>query len=204
MIVIVDYELGNPKSIKNMLKKIGYDSIISQSVEDIKNANFLILPGVGNFKKGMNNLKKLNIINSLNHQVLVNKIPVLGICLGMQLMTNFSEEGGVEGLGWVDAEVRKFSFKTNRLKIPHMCWNQVKLKKSFEFNFPEFPPRFYFVHSFFVSCNVNEDIMSTSYYGIEFVSSFLKDNIIGVQFHPEKSHKFGIEIFKMFLNSAKS
>jgi glutamine amidotransferase len=204
MIVIVDYELGNPKLIKNMLKRIGHNAMISKSMKDINNASFLIIPGVGNFKQGMNNLKKLDLINSLNKQVLTNKVPVLGICLGMQLMANFSSEGFLKGLGWIDAEVKKFNFQDKKLKIPHMGWNDVFFNKKNNLVFPDSTPRFYFVHSYFVHCNNPEDILSSTTYGNKFVSGFIKDNIMGVQFHPEKSHNFGIEIFKMFLNSAKS
>ena len=204
MIIILDYELGNPRSIQNMLTKLGYSSIISNDVIELENASFLIIPGVGNFKKGMSNLKRLNLIDTLNNQVLVNKVPTLGICLGMQLMTDQSDEGSVKGLGWINAEVRKFSFDNQRIKVPHMGWNEVSFREDFSLLFPEFPPRFYFVHSYYVYCNDSKDIFSTTLYENNFVSAFKKNNILGVQFHPEKSHKFGMEIFNFFLKSAKT
>ncbi len=201
-IIIIDYKLGNSKSILNILYKIGYHAKISNDKQDILSATHLILPGVGHFKKGMENLKSLELIEVLNEKVLKEKTPILGICLGMHLMTKFSQEGFINGLGWVDAEVVKFGLQEKTLKVPHMGWNEVFFNRGSNYSFIENPPRFYFVHSYYVKCNKVEDVLSISSYGLEFTSSFLKDNIFGVQFHPEKSHKFGMEIFKIFLNSA--
>lgn len=199
-IVVIDYSLGNSKSIVNILKKIGFSSIISNKKNDILDATHLILPGVGHFEKGMKNLDSLGLIHLLNKKVLVQKTPILGICLGMQLMTNFSEEGNVFGLKWINASVNKFNFTKTNFKSPHMGWNELKIKKKIDFF--ENPPRFYFVHSYFVQCHDTENIFATTNYGFEFTSVFKKDNILGVQFHPEKSHKFGIELFNYFLSIA--
>jgi len=201
MIVIIDYKMGNLGSITNIIQKIGYTSIVSSDIETIAKADKLILPGVGSFEKAMENLKSLNLIEVLNEKVLIQKTPVMGICLGMQLMTNFSEEGEVNGLGWIDANTLKFQL-TNfpDLKIPHMGWNEVTFPQ------PHFlcedyheQPRFYFVHSYFVRCAKEENILMKTEFGNEFHSGIVKDNIMGVQFHPEKSHKFGMQLIKNFI-----
>jgi glutamine amidotransferase len=190
--------MGNLGSIANMIKKVGHKCIITSDLEEIKKASKLILPGVGSFDNGMRNLAELGMIEVLNQKVLVEKTPILGICLGMQLMTKSSEEGTSAGLGWLDAQTKKFVSDT--LKIPHMGWNIIKhQKKSKLFDECESEKRFYFVHSYFVSCNQEVDILTNTNYTQDFVSSFEKENIIGVQFHPEKSHKFGMSLLKNFL-----
>lgn len=206
MIVIVDYGMGNLGSILNMLKKIGAEAIISSDVDIIKNADKLILPGIGAFDTGMKNLNGLKIIPILNNKVISEKTPILGICLGMQLLTKSSEEGILPGLGWINAQTIKFKFdeKNNNLKIPHMGWNTVHLSKNsplFKEMFDE--PRFYFVHSYHVVCDDEQDILTQTYYGYEFASAVQKDNIMGVQFHPEKSHKFGMKMLKNFAELEK-
>jgi len=202
MIVIVDYGIGNLSSILNMLKKIGVEATISSNISDIKKAKKLILPGVGAFDNGMRNLHDSGLVPVLNKRVAKDKIPVLGICLGMQLFSKKSEEGKRQGLGWIDAETTRFRFDQNKrgLKIPHMRWNSLIIqKKSPLFN--DFYPdsRFYFVHSYHVNCNNEEDILTKTHYGFDFVSSILKGNIIGVQFHPEKSLKFGMKFLENFV-----
>ena len=197
MITIIDYGMGNLGSIANMIKKVGHKSIITSDIEEIKKASKLVLPGVGSFDNGMNNLKDSGLIEVLNNKVLVENTPIIGICLGMQLMTNCSEEGGLDGLGWIDAKVEKFV--SEELKVPHMGWNIVEHKKTSKlFDELESEKRFYFVHSYFVTCNNEEDVLTTTPYGHDFASSYEKNNIIGVQFHPEKSHKFGMRLFKNF------
>lgn len=200
MIVVIDYGMGNLGSISNMIKKIGHKCIITSDLEEIKNASKLILPGVGSFDNGMKNLKELGMIEVLNRKVLVEKFPILGICLGMQLMTKSSEEGKLSGLGWVDAQTKKFVSDT--LKIPHMGWNIVKHQKESKlFDECESEKRFYFVHSYCVSCKQKVDILTNTNYTQDFVSSFEKENIVGVQFHPEKSHKFGMSLLKNFVEN---
>lgn len=199
MVVIVNYGLGNLASVKNMLKKIGVKSVISDNNEDIVNADILILPGVGHFAKGMEGLKEKALVETLNKKVLEDKTPILGICLGMQLMTNYSEEGESKGLGWIDAKTTKFRLENDQLKVPHMGWTDVELRKEKDVlkQFDEIP-RFYFVHSYKVMCNDETDILAVSNYGGEFHCAFRKDNIWGTQFHPEKSHKFGMQFLKYF------
>ena len=200
MITIIDYKTGNLGSIQNMLKKIRIESLITSDADEIAKATKLIIPGVGAFDQGMNNLIELGLVDILNKKVKEEKIPVLGICLGMQLMTNRSEEGKIPGLAWIDANTTRFCFSdTSKYKSPHMGWNfinQHKESRLFNEMYPE--PRFYFVHSFFVSVSEPVDILTSTIYETEFTSSFEKGNILGVQFHPEKSHKFGMKLLKNF------
>lgn len=203
MVVIIDYGMGNVGSIKNMLKKVGADCIVSHDKNQIQKSSKLILPGVGSFDSAIRNLQKLDLINLLKEEASNGK-HILGICLGMHLLTNGSDEGTKDGLGLVDAYVNKFDFKENqkKLPVPHMGWNKIKVqKKSSLFNEEDLSNelRFYFVHSYAVQCSNRNDVLTNTKYGYEFVSSFEKDNIIGVQFHPEKSHKFGMNLFKNFI-----
>jgi imidazole glycerol-phosphate synthase subunit HisH len=202
MITIIDYKTGNLGSIQNILKKIGEESIITSDKNEIANARKLILPGVGAFDTGMANLNKLDLVDILNYKVLVEKTPVLGICLGMQILSKNSEEGFLPGLGWINAETRRFKFiNTNSYKIPHMGWNYVRPnKESYLFKEMSSEARFYFVHSFFFSANDTTDILASTTYEIEFTSAIEKENIVGVQFHPEKSHKFGMNLLKNFVD----
>lgn len=204
MIVIIDYGLGNLGSIKNMLKKIGYDSVISSDHDLIRSASKLILPGVGAFDQGMKNLEERGLIPLLNQKVLEEKTPILGICLGMQLFTNKSGEGILPGLAWVDAETIKFdSTKTDKkFPIPHMGWEYVFEKGNsplLEGMYED--PKFYFVHAYYIKCNRPEDAILTSTYIHEFDSGFQKGNILGVQFHPEKSHKYGMKLLTNFMTN---
>jgi len=203
MIVIVDYHLGNLGSIKNMLKRIGSEALISSKVSDIEKAEKLILPGVGNFGQGMRNLEASGLLPVLEYKVIQKKTPILGICLGMQLFARKSEEGESTGLGWIDAEVVRFKLddKERHLKIPHMGWNLVDIQQRdplFEEMYPE--PRFYFVHSYHVVCRNEEEVLTRTFHGYEFVSSVKRENIYGVQFHPEKSHKFGMKLIDNFIS----
>jgi len=203
-IAIIDYGMGNLGSILNMLKKIGAGGRISSDPDVIRNADRLILPGVGAFDQGMANLDRLGLIPVLNETVLDGRTPVLGICLGMQLMTKTSEEGKTAGLGWIDAKTVKFHHDPPlALKVPHMGWNVIIPKKGSPLLTGMYTdPRFYFVHSFHAVCADPEDILSTTPYGYEFTSSFQRGNIIGVQFHPEKSHKFGMRLLKNFAEAS--
>lgn len=199
MIVIIDYKTGNVGSILNMLKKIGADAEISSDPELIRNASKLILPGVGSFDAGMKSLKEMGLIPILSEKVIKGKTPILGICLGMQLFAQKSEEGVLPGLGWISGEVKKFDFDKRRLKIPHMGWNTIDIKKSdLVFKDMAEEPRFYFVHSYHFVCENKEDVLATTNYGYDFESIVKRENIIGVQFHPEKSHKFGMQMLKNY------
>jgi glutamine amidotransferase len=202
-IVIIDYGMGNVGSINNMLKYLGARALISADHEVIKKADKLILPGVGHFDRAIDNINNKKLLEVLTEMALVKRIPFLGICLGMQLMCNSSEEGSEKGLGFIDAEVKKFNFiDNNDLKIPHMGWNYITPKKTSRLLIGlEEMSRFYFVHSYFVDCAITDDKLTTTHYGHDFVSAFENKNLIGVQFHPEKSHRFGITLFKNFLSN---
>lgn len=204
MIIIVDYQIGNIGAIVNMFKKIGAETTISSNIKDIAKANKLILPGVGAFDAGIRNLNRLNLVRVLNKKILKQKIPILGICLGMQLFTKKSEEGKLPGLSWIDAETIKFKFNKSQvnLKIPHMGWNNITIKKQSQIlKDMHQNTRFYFVHSYHVVCNKDQDILTTTYHGYNFASMVQRNNIIGVQFHPEKSHKFGMKLLENFVNN---
>lgn len=194
MISIINYGAGNIGSIINMIKKVGGACEVIESPEQLKNAKKLILPGVGSFDHGSRNLDVWR--SCLDEAVLDKKVPILGVCLGMQLMASKSEEGVRLGLGWIDADVIKF--RDAKVKIPHMGWNSVKVEKENQLMQGN-ELRFYFVHSYHVRCANAQDVMTTTVHGYEFVSSFSKDNIYGAQFHPEKSHKFGMRLMKNFL-----
>jgi glutamine amidotransferase len=199
MTTIINYNLGNPKSIKNMLAYLGIESRISSDHVEIASADRLILPGVGHFQHGMLQLEQLGLIDILKKEVLENNKPILGICLGMQLLTKHSEEGNLAGLGFIDAQTKKFELQDATLKVPHMGWNTVEFKKDSPMNAGvSINPRYYFVHSYFVDCANQDDILCATQYGQEFVSGFQHENIFGLQFHPEKSHKFGMELLANF------
>jgi len=200
MIAIINYGLGNLTSIQNMCRRLGIDAVITKDPEVIRAAEKLILPGVGHFKKGMENLENSGLRNLLDELVLKEKRPILGICLGAQLMTKHSEEGDVEGLGWVDAKTVRFDQeKINGLKVPHMGWSDVSIKDNnpLWLNVPE-DPRFYFVHTYHFLFEKENEISAQSTHSYEFACAFHKENIFGTQFHPEKSHKFGMKILENF------
>ena len=196
---MVDYGMGNLGSVSNMLKKIGAENTVSSKTDDIEKADKLILPGVGAFDNAIKNIKQLGLWNVLNKAVIKNKTPVLGICLGTQLITKRSEEGTLPGLGWINAETIRFRFEGNSLKIPHMGWNTIEICKNDSlFKDLNKDARFYFVHSYHLVCKNEKDVLAKTDYGYDFVSMVKKGNIMGVQFHPEKSHKFGMQILKNF------
>lgn len=198
MIAILDYGVGNLRSVHNMFKKVGVNAIITSDSKTTQQADKYLLPGVGAFDYGINNLKNSPFFDMLEKEVLENKKPILGICLGMQLLTNSSEEGEESGLGWIDAETVKFELIDESLAIPHMGWNSAyPTERSTIFKGLE-DSRFYFVHSYHVVCNNSQNILATANYGEKFTCSIYQENIFGVQFHPEKSHKFGMQLFKNF------
>lgn len=199
MIVIVDYGIGNIGSVLNMFKKIGVKEVVlSRREEDIENAHKLLLPGVGAFDIGMKTLESTGLIPVLQKKVIRDKIPIIGICLGMQLLTHRSDEGQQKGLGWIDAETVKFQPAHPDMKIPHMGWNYVTEAKSNVLLEGSEKKRFYFVHSYYVKCHREEDVLAWCDYGGNFACAVQKDNIWGVQFHPEKSHRFGMKLFENF------
>lgn len=199
-IVVIDYNMGNLRSVNNKFKRIGIESKISSVKEEIENAEKLVLPGVGHFKKGMENLKELGLIKVLNKKILGEKTPILGICLGVQLFCKHSEEGNAEGLGWIDAEVIRFRVSDKiKFKIPHMGWNNVEIINSNSLDkVIHKNDQFYFVHSYHLKCNNPSNIWMTTIYDYEFVSAIHHDNIYGTQFHPEKSHDAGYNLLKKF------
>jgi glutamine amidotransferase len=199
MITIIDYGMGNLGSIQNMLKRIQIESEITSEAGRIASAQKILLPGVGAFDAAMQKIEESGLAGILNKKALEEKVPILGICLGMQLLTKSSEEGKYPGLGWIDARTLKFNFNDNSLKIPHMGWNTICIKKESPLiNDLPAEPRFYFVHSFYISCNNIGDVLTTTHYGIDFHSIIQHGNIYGAQFHPEKSHKFGMKILQNF------
>jgi glutamine amidotransferase len=202
-ILVVNYGMGNLFSIRKVTERLGFTCNISDSPDEILNARQIILPGVGHFGKAMQNLETAGLTNALHEAVLVKKIPVLGICLGMQLMAAHSEEGDAAGLGWFDANVMKFRITNKDMyKVPHMGWNTLTHEKppSPLLQGIELRDEFYFVHSYHISTSVPEDIMTKTPYENLFVSAIEKENIFGVQFHPEKSHTAGEKMLRNFLN----
>jgi glutamine amidotransferase len=201
MITIIDYNTGNLGSIQNMLAYLGIESQITCDISFIQDAKKLILPGVGHFDYGIQQLRKSRLIEVLTKKVIDEKTPILGICLGVQLLTEGSEEGTEKGLGWIKGKT--VSFDKTKLnpnqKIPNMGWADVKSyghSKLFE-NMPD-DPRFYFVHSYHLKLDDPVNCLVTSKYGYNFAAGIEKENILGVQFHPEKSHKFGMKLLENF------
>jgi glutamine amidotransferase len=208
MIVIVEYGMGNVGSIANMLGKTGAECRLSSDPKEILAADKLVLPGVGAFDHGMANLRQRDLIGPLEEAVLERGKPVIGICLGMQLLSGGSEEGSLPGLGWLPARTIRFQLPPpaagadprSRLRIPHMGWNEIRPRAGSRLMpAPDDGSRFYFVHSYHVVCDSAEHVSSTAHYGVEFTASVEKGNIFGVQFHPEKSHRHGMALFRRFL-----
>lgn len=204
-IIIIDYHMGNVRSVFNALAHLGYDPIISDKKEDIESADRLILPGVGAFSAGMYNLNKLNLIELLNKEVLGKKKPILGICLGAQLFAMKGYEGGeFEGLGWIDAEVVKMEPRDRKLKIPHIGWNDVALLNPSVLFKDVQELDFYFVHSYYIKCSDPRLVTSQFEYGENFTASIEHGNIFGVQFHPEKSQLNGLKLLRNIIERTKN
>ena len=204
MISIVNYGIGNIGSVANMLKHIGVPSRFASSVDEIDAATALLLPGVGAFGVAMQTLHRLGFVDVLRQKVLANKTPILGICLGMQILAKGSEEanstGNEPGLGFIDADFAKFRFPPKSpFKVPHMGWSPISVKRDTPLlAMSDEERRFYFVHSYYARCNDPADVIATATYGDEFVCAYGRDNIFGTQFHPEKSHRFGMNLLKNF------
>jgi len=199
MIVIVDYGMGNLGSIKNMFKKIGVFATITSDRDQIKNAKKIVLPGVGSFDEGMKNIERLGIDHIIYEKARA-KTPILGICLGMQLLFKCSDEGIQRGLDLISGTVKKFDYSNYQLRIPHMGWNSASISKPNNALLRDLPAdsRFYFVHSYYAQCNSENNVILKTKYGVDFHSGVCHNNIWGVQFHPEKSHKYGMKIFQNF------
>ena len=201
MITIVDYGVGNLGSIINMFKKVGVKAAASSEPSVLKQADKLVLPGIGAFDAGMNKLKEHGLADLLTELALEKKVPFLGLCLGLQLMTKGSEEGRTAGLGWLDAETVRFRFGVEQahLKVPHMGWNTIDVRRPHPLLSDLEPDsRFYFVHSYYVRSQDRQAVLAETEYGIRFDSILGRDNIMGAQFHPEKSHKFGMRLLRNF------
>jgi glutamine amidotransferase len=205
MIAVIDYGMGNSGSILNMLAKVGAPAVLTRDAEQIVSADKLILPGVGAFDEGIERLESLGLLPVLNEKVLRQGSPILGICLGMQLFADSSAEGLRKGLGWISGTCVRFDLGANddHLRVPHMGWNRIELRKeSSVFSELESDARFYFVHSYHLRCTNDSDVLATTKYGEQFVSAVGRGVVTGVQFHPEKSLRWGIQLFQRFVSIA--
>jgi imidazole glycerol-phosphate synthase subunit HisH len=201
MITIVDYGVGNIKSFINVYDRLNISVKIAKTCSDLKDAERLILPGVGHFDHAMSELAKSGMREKLDELVLIRKLPVMGVCVGMQIMGNYSEEGDLEGLKWLDASIKKIDeTKINQItRLPHMGWNNASPTKHHDlFNGMEDEPLFYFLHSYYFECNDESNILAETKYGNSFTSVASNENIYGIQFHPEKSHVYGEILLKNF------
>lgn len=200
MIAVVDLGMGNPLSILNMLKKIGTNAVLCHDGVTLKSANGIIFPGVGSFDKCMQSFQDSGLRTVIEKMVFEDKKPFLGICLGMQILLESSEEGTLPGLGWIAGKVVRFKADSSlkKITIPHMGWNVVHPSSNNDLVSMSEEQRFYFVHSYHAADVLPENILATTTYGQNFVSGIHKDNIYGVQFHPEKSHRFGMELMRKF------
>ncbi len=199
MIRVIDYGLGNISAFLNMYKRLNIEAAVARTPEELRQADKLILPGVGAFDHAMELLDGSGMRGTLDELVTKQKVPVLGICVGMQILARGSDEGRSAGLGWIDGHVKGFKSLELDLLLPHMGWNDVQPSADARlFAGLEDECRFYFLHSFYFSCTRAQDIAAVSRYGIDFSCAVHADNIYGVQFHPEKSHHFGAQLLKNF------
>ncbi len=199
MIAIIDYGLGNVRAFANVYKKLNIPTLIVRRVEDMKAVKKIILPGVGAFDQAMQMLEKSGMRRLIDDLVLYHHVPVLGVCVGMQMLARSSEEGNLPGLGWIDADVMRVYSSSSKRPLPHMGWNDIKaIKDNSLFRNIDQGTLFYFLHSFYMHCNKMEDVIATVNYGSEFTCAVNAGNVYGVQFHPEKSHRFGSQLLKNF------
>ena len=204
MIALVDYGLGNIQAFANVYRRLGREAYPARTTSDLRHASRIILPGVGAFDWAMSRLQESGLREALDEEVLGSKKPVLGICVGMQMMARSSEEGVLPGLGWIDATVVKLDTRLleSRTHLPHMGWNDAKPSSSDTLFFGLAEPKYYFLHSYFIKPAREENILATSCYGVKFVSAVQSANIYGTQFHPEKSHQWGVQLLKNFAELA--
>lgn len=203
MITIIDYGLGNIRAFVNVYERLNIKIKVAHNAEEIRDATKIILPGVGAFDYAMSQLNASGMRDELEKQVLGNKIPIVGICVGMQILAKSSEEGNLPGLGWIDGEIKIFdaSLIPYQTRLPHMGWNSINpINESPLMAGFNVESRFYFLHSYYFVCNNEENIISTTEYGITYASAVNKENIFGIQFHPEKSHSNGIQLLHNFAN----
>lgn len=203
MITIIDYGVGNINAIQNIYKTLGIEVSIAGCTRDLVNPSKLILPGVGHFDYAMKKFGDSGMLEKVSELVKINNIPILGICVGMQMLAKSSEEGNMPGLGWIDAHVKKIdsSLINQTTKLPHMGWNDIIANtENLLFQNLSSSPQFYFLHSYFIECENECNIIATTSYGSRFACAVNKNNIYGVQFHPEKSHQFGIKLLENFSN----
>jgi glutamine amidotransferase len=201
MITIIDYGLGNVRAFVNVYERLNIKTKIARSANDITGATRLILPGVGAFDYAMTRLDQSGMRSELERQVLQNNVPVLGICVGMQILSKSSEEGLLPGLGWIDGHVKRFDVSEIPFKIhlPHMGWNTIKPERENQLlNGLDDESRFYFLHSYYFICTHPSETIATAEYGLRYACAVNKENIFGVQFHPEKSHGWGIRLLRNF------
>ncbi len=203
-VAVIDYGMGNIGSIRKMLRVVGANPVVTADPAVMAQADKVLLPGVGHFDRAMANLQELGLVEPLRRLALEDRKPFLGICLGMQLLCKSSEEGTQPGLGLLDARVRRFEFSgPTRLKVPHMGWTELQPNKHSRLMAGlDETSRYYFVHSFFVDCADPADVLAEATYGNTFVAAFERGNVQGVQFHPEKSHRFGIQMFRNFVQGS--
>ncbi len=201
MVGIVDYGSGNIYAIANIYKRLNIDHVISKDTNELKYATHLLLPGVGAFDETMKILKSSGLFSFLNEMVYEKAKPIMGICVGMQLLAEGSEEGNLEGFGWIKGYVKKFdtSFLSEKPYLPHLGWNTVELHKQHTiFSGINYNKGFYFLHSYYFECSDDNDVLGSTNYGITFASAVNHNNVFGMQFHPEKSHQNGLSLFNNF------
>lgn len=199
MIGIIDYGVGNIKAFSNIYKMLNIPCVVVNSVDQLRLVTKIILPGVGHFDYAMSKFINSGMSETIEKLVLIDKTPVLGVCVGMQMMASQSEEGSLPGLGWINGSVKRFQF--NDYPLPHMGWNNFNFRNNDSiFSMLDDNAQFYFLHSYYFSCDCSDSELGSTHYGHDFSSAVKSDNVYGVQFHPEKSHGYGIQVLKNFAN----
>ena len=202
MITIIDYGVGNIRAYINLYERINVKIKVAYNAADLKSATKIILPGVGAFDYAMTRLNSSGMRETITELVLVKKLPIIGICVGMQMLGDISEEGELPGLGWIPGKIKLFDSNSlsSERRLPHMGWNNISHNSDNLFGSVDLNNRFYFLHSYYFECENQDDILATTEFGVNFTSAIKKDNIYGVQFHPEKSHTNGVQLLKNFAN----